>query len=283
MKYLPLLLVAALPLAGIALFGTSILTPLGFSRPATQANASASPTASKAPKGYNLISNSAAVQVYQQNNGLQSYITVLDLAKGGMQSLTGEVVADKQVSHRSLMEYWDLVKQPNQNGQQAKVVINGTFFARYHKPTDLAFGLKQDGKVITYGYGLNEFPGLNKTIAWDGQQIQIQPYAKGTFDGTMPNVVGALDVNAGKRKDKHLPRTFIGTKGKQVFIFSSNYARQIDAMRTLQEFGAESIAMLDGGGSTGLVVDGKELLKANTQVPHGIAIFSTPSTSSSVN
>jgi exopolysaccharide biosynthesis protein len=42
----------------------------------------------------------------------------------------------------------------------------------------------------------------------------------------------------------------------------------------LQEFGAESMAMLDGGGSTGLIVDGKELLQANTKVPHGIAIYS---------
>jgi Phosphodiester glycosidase len=113
-------------------------------------------------------------------------------------------------------------------------------------------------------------------VAWDSTtgEFQIAPYAKATFDGRFPNVVGALDVNAGKRAGQYLPRTFIGSKGRQVFIFSSNYARQIDAVRALQGFGAESITMLDGGGSTGLVVDGEEILKANTKVPHGMAIYS---------
>jgi Phosphodiester glycosidase len=271
MKYFPLLLLAALPIGGMLLFGTSILHPIGFSRPSI---ASESPVPSKAPKGFELASNSAGVQVYRRNNGLQSYVTVLDLSQGAMRSLTGEVGADKQIGHRSLMEYWNIAKQPDKTMRPAKVVINGTFFARYNQPTDLAFGLKRDGEVITYGYGLKEFPGFNKTIAWDFDRVQIQPYTKATFDGPMGNVVGALDVNAGKRKDKYLPRTFIGTKGKQVFIFSSNYARQIDAVRALQEFGAESMAMLDGGGSTGLIVDGQELLQANTKVPHGIAIYS---------
>ncbi len=278
MKYLPLLLLAALPIGGMAIFGTAILNPMGFSRLSTTASAkaSASPSASnsKAPKGFEVISDSVGVQVYRRDNGLQSYMTVLDFQKGAMmRNLTGEVVGDRQVGHRSLMEYWNMAK-PDKTMKPAKVVINGTFFARYNQPTDLAFGLKSDGQVISYGYGLKEFPGFNKTVAWDFQRIQIAPYAKATFDGPMPNVVGALDVNAGKRKDKYLPRTFIGSKGKQVFIFSSNYARQIDAVRALQEFGAESMAMLDGGGSTGLIVDGKELLQANTKVPHGIAIFS---------
>jgi Phosphodiester glycosidase len=280
MKYHPMLLLAALPLGGILIFGTPILSLTGISQPqskqstVSKAIASASPTPSKAPKGFELASDSAGVQVYRRDNGLQSYVTVLNISKGELRNLTGEVTADQKVGHRSLLKYWDIAKTQNTPQRQAKVVINGTFFARYNQPTDLAFGLKSDGKLITYGYGLKEFPGLNKTVAWNSSKIRIEPYAKTTFDGQLPNVVGALDVNAGKRKNQFLPRTFIGSKGQQVFIFSSNYARQIDAVRTLQDFGAESIAMLDGGGSTGLVVDGVEMLKANTTVPHGIAIYS---------
>lgn len=280
MKYPPLLLLAALPLGGMLLFGTSILSFTGISRPLikqsiiSKAIASASTTPGMTPKGFELASNSAGVQVYRRDNGLQSYVTVLDISKGELQNLTGEATADQKVGHRSLLEYWNIAQTKNNPQRRAKVVINGTFFSRYNQPTDLAFGLKSDDKLITYGYGLQEFPGLNKTVAWDSGQIRIEPYAKATFDGKMPNVVGALDVNAGKRKNQFLPRTFIGSKGQQVFVFSSNYARQIDAVRTLQDFGAESIAMLDGGGSTGLVVDGAEMLKANTKVPHGIAIYS---------
>jgi Phosphodiester glycosidase len=271
MKYLPLFLCAVLPLGGMLIFGITILSPTGFSKPSI---ASVAPIASKAPQGFELAVDSAGVQVYRRDNGLQSYVTVLNLAKGEMRSLTGEIKAEKAVGHRSLLEYWGTAKTHNSSQREAKVVINGTFFARYNQPTDLAFGLKSDGRIVTYGYGLEEFPGLNKTVAWDGNQIRIEPYAKATFDGKMPNVVGVLDVNAGKRKNQYLPRTFIGSKGQQIFIFSSNYAKQIDAVRTLQNFGAESIAMLDGGGSTGLVVDGQEVLKANTRVPHGIAIYS---------
>jgi hypothetical protein len=274
MKPLALGLLACSALGALALFGTgSLFSPLAnlFS----QQSRALTPSASAIPQGFELLNNSPGVQVYRRDNGLQSYVTVLNLAKGELRNLTGEVTPEKLVNHRSLLDYWQAAKQqPTQ--RQAKVVINGTFFAQYNRPTDIAFGLKTDGRLITYGYGLQEFPELNKTVAWNSAtgEFQIAPYAKATFDGRFPNVVGALDVNAGKRAGQYLPRTFIGNRGQQVFIFSSNYARQIDAVRALQGFGAESIAMLDGGGSTGLVVDGQEILKANTKVPHGMAIYS---------
>jgi hypothetical protein len=275
MKPLALGLLACSTLGALALFGTgSLLAPLANFFP-QQSHASTPSASSQTPQGFELLNTAPGVQVYRRDNGLQSYVTVLNLAKGELRNLTGEVTPEKLVNHRSLLDYWQAAQQqPTQ--RQAKVVINGTFFARYNRPTDIAFGLKTNGQLITYGYGLQEFPELNKTVAWDNTtgELQIAPYARATFDGRFPNVVGALDMNAGKRSSQYLPRTFIGHKGRQVFIFSSNYARQIDAVRALQDFGAESIAMLDGGGSTGLVVDGKEILKANTKVPHGIAIYS---------
>jgi hypothetical protein len=136
--------------------------------------------------------------------------------------------------------------------------------------------LKANDRVINYGYGLNEFPGLNRTIAWNSAQkkIEITNYRRSTFDSSFPDVVGALEPEAGENSIRFLPRTFLGIKSNKILIFSSNSARAIDAVNTLQQFGAESIAMLDGGGSTGLIVDGKEILKANTRVPHAIVLYS---------
>lgn len=59
-----------------------------------------------------------------------------------------------------------------------------------------------------------------------------------------------------------------------VLVFSSTAARQIDAANTLKSFGANRVAMLDGGGSTGLVVEGKNLIDSGTAVPHAIAFYS---------
>ena len=179
-------------------------------------------------------------------------------------------------------EFWrDSISQ-NTSKHQVRVVINGAFFAKYNQPTEIAFGLKSSGKVISYGYGLKEFPGLNKTIAWNNatKQVQIADYDRSTFDNPQfPEVVGALAETAGKRANRELARTFVGIKdgdGKSetIIVFSSKAAKQVDAVKALGSFGAKQVAMLDGGGSTGLVVAGKRLIDSGTSVPHAIGFYS---------
>jgi Phosphodiester glycosidase len=160
-------------------------------------------------------------------------------------------------------------------------LINGTFFQEYDKPTGIAFGLKQDKQLITYGYGLHEFPGQNVTIAWSDRGISIEPYKQSTFDSNIPNVVGTLSSTAGTNANKLLRRTFVGVKNLQadktygtVLLFISPSATQGEAEKTLREFGAEHVAMLDGGASTGLIVNGKTLSQPTTRLPQTIGIFS---------
>jgi exopolysaccharide biosynthesis protein len=93
-------------------------------------------------------------------------------------------------------------------------------------------------------------------------------------------VVGALAATAGKNADKSLARTFIGTKDlrddsayKTVLFFSSEGASQGEAEATLKKFGAEQVAMLDGGASTGLMVSGKIIMQPKTQLPQTIGVF----------
>jgi Phosphodiester glycosidase len=205
-------------------------------------------------------------------------ITSIDLKQSIAINLTGKYTNAPQgkVSHRSMSEFWQDAVAKNTPQQQAKVVINGAFFAQYKKATEIAFGLKSAGTVISYGYGLEEFPGLNKTIAWNNttKQVKIADYDRSTFDKSeFPEVVGALAETAGKRANRPLARTFIGVKDSTLLVFSSRAARQIDAVNALTSFGAKQVAMLDGGGSAGLVVNGQKLIDSGTSVPHAIGFY----------
>jgi Phosphodiester glycosidase len=211
------------------------------------------------------------------NAAKKFYVAEIDLSKAELRSLTGAIAPGGKVSQMKFEEFW--AKNNSKNNLQ--VLINGTFFQTYDKPTGIAFGLKQDTKVITYGYGLKEFPNQTVTVAWSQGRISIDLYSRRTFDGAMPNVVGALAANAGKNADKSLPRTFIGVKDlrddgayRTVLLFSSAGAAQSEAEEVLQKYGAVKVAMLDGGASTGLMVGGKVMMQPKTKLPQTIGVFS---------
>lgn len=209
-------------------------------------------------------------------NAKKTYVIEADLSKTELRSLSGEPTSKGKVGQMKFQEFWT---KNNAKGN-LHVLINGTFFQEYDRPTGIAFGLKQDNQLITYGYGLNEFPGQNVTIAWSDRGISIEPYNQSTFDSNMPNVVGALSSTAGTNANRLLPRTFIGVKNLKadktygtVLLFISPSASQSEAEKTLREFGAERVAMLDGGRSTGLIVNGKTLSQPKTRLPQTIGIF----------
>lgn len=210
------------------------------------------------------------------NTAKKTYIIEADLSKAELRSISGEPTQTGKVGQMKFQEFWT---KHSAKGN-LHVLINGTFFKEYDKPTGIAFGLKQNNKFITYGYGLHEFPGQNMTVSWSDRGISIEPYSRSTFDGKTPNVVGALSPTAGTNADKLLRRTFIGVKDLRsdktygtVLLFISPGATQSEAEKTLREFGAEHVAMLDGGASTGLIVDGKILSQPKTRLPQTIGIF----------
>ncbi len=236
------------------------------------------------PAEYQPILNTSGVRVFK-NSTLPNYVTTIDLNLAAAIDLTGKYTDAPQakVAHRSMPEFWQDAVSQNSPKKNVRVIINGAFFAVYKEPTAIAFGLKSAGKVISYGYGLDEFPGLNKTIAWNNttNQAKIADYDRSTFDRPeFPEVVGALAQTAGKRANRQLARTFIGVKdhdgdGKNetILVFSSQAAKQLEAVNTLKSFGAKEVAMLDGGGSTGLIIDGKKMIDAGTSVPHAIGFY----------
>jgi uncharacterized protein YceK len=210
------------------------------------------------------------------NTEQKSYVIEADLHQTELRSLSGAIVPPGKVGQFKFGEFWE---QNKASQGKLQVLINGTFFQTYDKPTGIAFGLKQNNQLVTYGYGLNEFPTQTMTVNWSEQRIWIEPYQRSNFV-TMPNVVGALSPSAGKNANKLLPRTFIGVKDqikgrgyKNILLFISSAATQSEAEQSLRKFGAEQVAMLDGGASTGLIVNGKMIMQPRTRLPQTIGIF----------
>jgi hypothetical protein len=236
--------------------------------------------------GFQPILKASGVKVYYKNqkSSKKEYITVIQTTKAKIENLTGTIfkVPASRVSKKPLAQFWQEAVNKNTSTQKARVVINGTFFSTKQNPTGIAFGLKARDQIITYGYGIaNEYPEEIRTFSFNPQagNASIQPYSTESFR-RFPEVVGALDANANKAATKYLPRTFVGVRddngdnfNETVIFYSSNYARQVDARNALTCFGANASAMLDGGGSTGIIVDGKPLIDTPRKIPHAIGVF----------
>jgi hypothetical protein len=239
-----------------------------------------------APPGYALILSDEGIQVYRKDYaaGQPDFVTVVNLNSGTIRNLTGIVTNDPNgfVERKSMSQFWNDAINQQTAQQRAKVVVNGTFFSTNDFPAPIAFGLKANGNIISYGYGLNEFPGLIRTFSFDPSTsiAVIQAYSTGTFNGPTQEVIGALDPAANKSAGSYIGRTFVGIRdddgdgfAETVLLFSSSYARQVDASNVLTTFGASLKAMLDGGGSTGLIIDGIPYIAATRTVPHALAVY----------
>ena len=236
--------------------------------------------------GFLPILKASGVKVYYKNqkSSQKEFITVIQTTKAKIENLTGTIfkVPASRVSKKPLSQFWQDAMSNNTLNRQARVVINGTFFSTKQDPTGIAFGLKARGNIVTYGYGIaNEYPGEIRTFSFNPQAgfASIQSYSTEWFR-RFPEVIGALDPKANKAATKYLPRTFVGVRddngdnlNETVIFYSSNYARQVDAQNALKCFGANDTAMLDGGGSTGIIVDGEPLIDTPRKIPHAIGVY----------
>ncbi|MBD3883650.1 hypothetical protein IFO70_17940 [Phormidium tenue FACHB-886] len=262
---------------------------------------------------FQIFLNRPGVTLYRRNYpaGSPDYVTIVDLKAATVCNLTG-FVNGEHIDRQTLNSFWQEAASQNAGSYQLQVVINGAFFGIESggNTAGIAFGLKSGGHLITYGYGLNEYPGLNKTFAFDAAAAiaQIQPYQSTTFDASTPDVIGALAAVADKSPSRRLGRTFVGVMNSHsdsvltvapyslsdspsdtlsdtvpdtvsntipdtVLFFSSAASTQAHAEAVLKRFGATAVAMLDGGGSTGLIADGTAYISTDRAVPHAIAIY----------
>jgi hypothetical protein len=177
-----------------------------------------------------------------------------------------------QVHWQDLEERW---------GDRAFSVTNGQFFGS--QPLQLAFPLKADGIIYSGGYaGLGEYPGEKQMLMIQGQQAQILPfpevgYPENPLFSPIPNLLVGLDEWADKGIKRAVGRTFIGVGDRNqdgisetLWIFNSSAATQLRAARVLRALGADGVMMLDGGGSTQLVVQGVDRLRSSDRSPRAI-------------
>lgn len=260
-----------------------------------------SPMGLTVPSGFFLTDSWSGVRVYQKNwsGGQPDYVVVVDLRIASIKNLTGSVSGTPCASYgRKTLgpgfgTYWaDASADPT---RPARVVLNGTFFSTAATPTPLAFGLKSGWSVQSYGYaasgtpcpGRVEFPGLQHLFMFDSSSgyATIEPYSTSALLGPMPEGIGGLDPLCCKGPSTYTGRTFVGVSDEDrdgfnetVFFFASAYATQSGtngADNTLKLFGAQQRVMLDGGGSTGLVVNGSARISTSRTLPHAIAIYSS--------
>ncbi len=232
------------------------------------------------------------VRVYRQGN---EYVIVLDMRMGTVKLLTGAVVTPpgepnyKRVYRKKTTDFWPDAVAQNTASAKVKVVVGGTFGA-WDQPTGIAFGLKQAGSLISYGYGAPggpqpEYPGQIKLITFNNamNRAWIGPYSLDSF--ASPDLMGALEVDADKEPYKSKGRTFLGVRDNDsdgdfetVLVFTSPSSIQSHASSVLSAFGAQQKAMIDGSGSTFLIIDGVTKIASSDgrSIAQATAFYASP-------
>lgn len=248
------------------------------------------------PSGFTLDKSYTGVKVYKKtySGGAPDYVTIVDLRYATLSSYTGWAYGTPDngtVERRTIRTHWDNAVGQNTSSRIARVAINGTFFVDKVNgvevnPTSIAFGLKANWWQMSYGYAIGkEYPGKELTLAYDSGfgSSSIQPYNKDMFNWGIPDLVGGLDNSANKdgQRNSYIPRTYVGVRddngdghSETVVFFSSAYATQDWAVNILSGFGAGSKMMLDGGGSTGLIVNGVDYISSSRPIPQAFIIWS---------
>jgi len=241
------------------------------------------------PTGFAVLRSWPGVTVWRKNyaGGAPDYVTAVDLRSGTVRSIAGTVSGDTVgrkwlAPTQSSNNFWTDAARNPPSGMRPRVMVNGAFFSTNNTPTTIAFGLRMNGATVSLGYGLNEFPGKTLALAFDplNSRASIVTHSSSVFSSN-PDVVGALAPTADKGINAWLRRTFVGVRDdnndgtiETLLTFSSTYASQPAANTVLTNFGATAVAMLDGGGSTGLVIDGTTYIAPQRTVPHALVIYS---------
>jgi len=239
------------------------------------------------PQGFKVISSDGGVTIYKKHSrGEQpDYIQEIDLTKGAKIELRmGRIVEERKtwgkhkgrnpkIKRQSLKVVWTEAKKNNQN---TVCVTNGQFFGTRGYPTTLAFPLKING--IEYdGY---EEVYDSKHIALDikSDRVEMNQFSYDDMPYLSKNAIVGLSTTVDMGRKTFKGRTFIGIADKNedgisetILIYNSKMASQKSAKDILNAFGATDMMMLDGGGSSQLICNGKSYVSSSRTIPQSIA------------
>lgn len=245
------------------------------------------------PSGFTQIRSDIGVSLYRKDyaDGQPDFVQVVDLDEGAKVKLLHGSIADLREGQgpyggnnatfwkTSLLTAWNDFASANEH---AFCISNGEFFSTNDDPTPLAFPLKKDGQILSDGYGSGyEFPGQLLILEIWNDHANIRSLSKDNLYGSSaPNILGGLTEDADHPSEyNYVGRTFAGiddTDGdgdyETIYIFTSSYARQVDAASVLRDFGADKVIMFDGGGSTQMRCGGTSYVSSSRSIPQTIGV-----------
>ena len=251
--------------------------------------------AASIPDGFRLVLKDSGVLLYQKDypKGNPDFVQVVDFNQGAsLQVYYGQIAEpgegqgvyggdDPRIQPQTLRTYWQKFNSAN---TRAFCITNGQFFNMPETPTRLAFPLKVDGRIVSDGYGIDDHAGHQLMLEiWPDRVNIAELTPESLHASTAPDIIGGLDEEANKRAKKFVGRTFTGVddrdgdgRDETLLIFSTLTARQTDAAEVLRGFGADKVMMLDGGGSTGLICEGKDYVASDRFIPQAVGIAAGP-------
>ncbi len=244
------------------------------------------------PEGFQQALSDQGVILFRKTypNGTPDYVQMVFLNQGaGIELLHAGVAQDRpgrgvfggsdaRFNLNNLPNYWYLVHKANDS---AFCVSNGSFFYMPETPTRLPFPLKKDGVILTDGFGQDQYTGQKLMLELWLDHADIRPLTgEDLYQSSAPNILGGLAEDANKRAKFSVGRTFAGVqdqdgdgKMETLYLLNSQTHTQSSAAQVLRDFGAQKVMMLDGGGSTQLLCQGKEIIPSERLIPQAIAVF----------
>jgi hypothetical protein len=234
---------------------------------------------SKIAPGFKLEEASAGLSVYA--NSLD-YVVSVDLAAGAkLGMVNGKKVGEGNRSayggaspEMRRMTAEEAVKVGIKTAEKSSrvfaegCVVNGAFFSTSKSSSSqIAFPLKSNGRIVSEGFApWNKHIGHRRVLSFEDGQARILPFNNRSIAGfrqlpedfAIVSLSPSFDIDGSK--NQKIGRTFVGLADKnengsygRVLFFVSPSSTQLHAEKTLKAFGAKSMLMLDGGGSSQLV------------------------------
>jgi Divergent InlB B-repeat domain/Carboxypeptidase regulatory-like domain/Bacterial Ig domain/Phosphodiester glycosidase/Glucodextranase, domain B/Bacterial Ig-like domain (group 2) len=242
--------------------------------------------------GYALVREAKGIKLFQSGN---NFVQRIELCSGAsLRMFVGTPGANFSFTKLGLLDFWNIM------GSNKFAAVNGQFFGG--NPTQLSFGIKQDGNVITQGSALCELlprgtsicGTYSRTGVYDGHamlfeysstQAKIRSIAVSTSgfpldQSSEPNAILSIDESA-RNDSTRWTMVGVSSDGKVVYLLSSaNAQTPPSAGNILRAFGASQVMLLDGGGSTQLISQGSLLISSSDTpdrlIPHVLGSFGAP-------
>ncbi len=243
--------------------------------------------------GFELIDSGPGVEFFRKDysGGTPDFVQSIDLLRGAEITLLHGDIADPGTgqgayggdnplfTRQTLQQAWDGFSANNKN---AFCLVNGTLFSTNNDPAALTLPLKSNGKVLSQGFGLNDYANKKLMLELWPDHALISPLsAEALSNSSAPQILTGISEDFDLSSGGLTGRTIVGIqdpnndgKAERVLIFSSKKSTQADGANVLRAFGAEAVIVLDGGDSAQLICKNNPYVYSERTIPQTLAVSS---------